>query len=60
MMVVNDDSSIVSKRSSKLFDDARVVIYDHQMFIVQATGEPTLSVGHGKVLACLQILGSDE
>jgi len=30
------------------------------MFIVQATGEPTLSVGHCKVLACLQMLDSDE
>jgi hypothetical protein len=59
-MTIVNDSGIVSKWSSNLFDDARFVIYDHQMFIVQATGEPTLSVGHGKVLPCLQMLDSDE
>ncbi len=37
-MIVNDDSSIVNKLRASLTDDARVVIYDHQMFIVQATG----------------------
>jgi hypothetical protein len=38
MTIVNDDSSIVSKWSSKLIDDARVIIYDLKMFIIQATG----------------------
>jgi hypothetical protein len=38
MTVVNDDSSVIIKWSSKLTDAARGVIYDHHMFIVQATG----------------------
>ncbi len=37
MTIVNDDPSIVIKWSSKLIDVARGVIYDHHMFIVQAT-----------------------
>jgi hypothetical protein len=51
MTIVNDDSSIVSKWSSKIIDNARVVIYDHHMFRVQATGvsfipKPFLLVPH--------------
>ncbi len=38
MMIMNDDSSIVNKLGASLTDDARVVIYDCHMFIVQATG----------------------
>jgi hypothetical protein len=38
MTIVNDDSRVVSKLETSLTDDARVVIYDHHMFIVQATG----------------------
>ncbi len=34
--IINDDSSI-SKLSFKLIDDARVVIYDCNKFILQAT-----------------------
>ncbi len=34
---VNDDSSVVSKLETSLTDDARVVIYDRHMFIVDAT-----------------------
>jgi hypothetical protein len=37
MMIVNDDSRIISKLEASFTDDARVVIYDCQMFIVQAT-----------------------
>ncbi len=37
--IVNYDSSIVSKFEASLTDDARVVIYDRHMFIVQATGK---------------------
>ncbi len=37
MTIVNDDSSVVIKGSFKLIDTARGVIYDHHMFIVQAT-----------------------
>jgi hypothetical protein len=37
MMIINDDSSVINKLGASLTDDARVVIYDHHMFIVQAT-----------------------
>jgi hypothetical protein len=37
MMIANDDSRVVNKIEALLTDDARVVIYDHHMFIVQAT-----------------------
>jgi len=36
--IVNYASSGVNKLKAALNDDARVVIYDHHMFIVQATG----------------------
>ncbi len=39
MTIVNDDSSIINKLGASLTDDARVVIYDGDMFIVQATGQ---------------------
>ncbi len=38
MMVVNDDTSAVSKWSSKFIDNTRVVSYDHNVFVIQATG----------------------
>ncbi len=34
---MNDDSSVVSKWYSSLIDDTRLVNYDRNMFIVQAT-----------------------
>jgi hypothetical protein len=34
---MNDDSSIVNKYVGSLTDNARVVIYNHHMFIVQTT-----------------------
>ncbi len=37
MMIVNDDTRIVNKLDASLTDDTRVIIYDHHMFIVQAT-----------------------
>jgi hypothetical protein len=37
MTIVNDDSRVINKLETSLTDDARVVIYDHRMFIVQAT-----------------------
>ncbi len=37
-MIVNYASSVVNKLEALLTDDARVVIYDHHVFIVQATG----------------------
>jgi len=38
MRIVNDDSRAINKLEASLTDNARVVIYDHLMFIVQATG----------------------
>jgi hypothetical protein len=38
MTILNDDSRIVNKLETSLTDDAGVIIYDHHMFIVQATG----------------------
>ncbi len=38
MMIVNYDSRVVTKLETLLTDDARVIIYDRHMFIVQATG----------------------
>jgi hypothetical protein len=35
--IVNDDSRVVNKLEASLTDDARVIIYDRYMFIVQAT-----------------------
>ncbi len=36
--IVNDDSSIINNWHLSLTDDARVAIYDCNMFILQATG----------------------
>jgi hypothetical protein len=38
VMIVNYASSSVNKLKASLNDDARVVIYDCHMFIVQTTG----------------------
>jgi hypothetical protein len=38
MTMVNDNSRVVNKLEASLIDDARVIIYDRHMFIVQATG----------------------
>jgi hypothetical protein len=38
MTIVNEDSRVVTNLETSLTDDARVIIYDHQMFIVQAPG----------------------
>ncbi len=37
MIIINDDSRVVNKLEASLTDDARVIIYDRHMFIVQAT-----------------------
>jgi hypothetical protein len=37
MTIVNDDSVVVNKLEASLTDDARDIIYDRHMFIVQAT-----------------------
>jgi hypothetical protein len=36
--IINDDYRVVNKLETSLTDDARVVINDHQRFIVQASG----------------------
>ncbi len=38
VMIINDDFRVINKLETSLTDNARVVIYDHHMFIVQATG----------------------
>ncbi len=38
MMIVNYANSVVNKLEALLTDDARVLIYDRHVFIVQATG----------------------
>ncbi len=38
MVIVKDNFRVVNKLEASLTDDARVVIYDHHMFKVQATG----------------------
>jgi hypothetical protein len=37
MTIVNGDSRVVNKLEDSLTNDARVIIYDRHMFIVQAT-----------------------
>ncbi len=37
MMIINDDSRVINKLEASLIDDARAIIYDHHMFIKQAT-----------------------
>ncbi len=42
MTIVNYASSVVNKLEALLTDDARVVINDHHVFIVQATVQALL------------------
>jgi hypothetical protein len=42
--IVNYASSVVNKLEALLTDDARVVIYDRHVFIVQATGVNLLTL----------------
>jgi nanoRNase/pAp phosphatase (c-di-AMP/oligoRNAs hydrolase) len=37
-MIVNDESRVINKLETSLTDNARVIIYDHHMFMVKATG----------------------
>ncbi len=48
MMIVNGDSRLINKLGTSLTDDARVVIYDHHMFIVQATERTIQIILEGK------------
>ncbi len=38
MTIVNDDSRVINKLEASLTVNARVIIYDHHMFTLQATG----------------------
>ncbi len=38
MIIINVDSRVINKLEASLTDDARVVIFECHMFIVQATG----------------------
>ncbi len=38
MTIVNDNSRVITKLDTSMTDDARVVIYNCHMFMVQATG----------------------
>ncbi len=38
MTIVNEDSRVVTELETSLTDNARVIIYNCHMFIVQATG----------------------
>jgi hypothetical protein len=50
MTIVNDDSRVVNKLEASLTDDTKVIIYNHHMVLVQATGLGLLG------LPCLIIL----
>ncbi len=39
MTIITDDSKVINKLEASVTDDARVIIYDSHMFIVQATGD---------------------
>ncbi len=43
--VVNYDSSVVSKFGATLTDFARVIIYNHHMFIALASGDYVIKPG---------------
>jgi hypothetical protein len=38
MVIVNDDSGVITKLETLLTDDATVIIYNRHMYIRQATG----------------------
>ncbi len=52
MMIIDDDSRVVNKLETSLTDDARVIIYNCHMFIVQATEQQLFSyiLLNGKLL----------
>ena len=47
IMILIDDSSVINKFEASLTQDARVIIYNRHMFIVEATGACP-KVGHLK------------
>jgi hypothetical protein len=59
MTIVNDDSRVINKLETSLTDDTRVIIYDHHMFIVQATAYCTGLLGDLPMLPVLEVDGFD-
>jgi hypothetical protein len=45
MTVIKDDSRVINKLEASLTDDTRVVIYNHLVFIVQATNPKMIILG---------------
>ncbi len=46
MTIVNDDSRVVNKLEASLTDNARVLIYDRHIFMVEATGVCAIKLLH--------------
>jgi hypothetical protein len=55
MMIVNNDSRVINKLEASLTGNAGVVIYDHHMFIVKATGVNLNSIFGAKLKQLLRI-----
>jgi hypothetical protein len=49
MTIINDNYRVVNKLEASLTDDARVIIYDRHMFIVQATELNKIVFKHLKI-----------
>jgi hypothetical protein len=56
MMIINDNSRVINKLETSLTDDARVIINDRHMFIVQATEFNLKKVHSAQKLTCRNIL----
>jgi hypothetical protein len=50
MTIVNDASRVINMLEASLIDEARVVIYDHHIFIVQATDQWLNSVDQSHLI----------
>jgi hypothetical protein len=55
--IVNENSRVISKLETSHIDYARVVIYDHNVFIVQATG---LTLQYHNQLAFITTINQDH
>ncbi len=53
--IVIDDSSIINKLETSLIDNARVISYDHHMFIVQATEAEWKTISHKQCARLLHL-----
>ncbi len=51
MTIINNDCRVINKLEASLTNNARVVIYDRHMFIVQTTG-------NGQIARLLQLTNS--